>query len=128
MFDMRRAEYRVEEAYGKLLLHLWSEKRNWVRRVVGVAEETTDRLVLDVERFGQKKAARLIIAPPSRRAETHRDLQTARRAYSRYLKRLLQREFPRAKGEAVSAAADKRRSFSGLYTRARLSEGNRWWA
>lgn len=128
LFDLRRTEFRVEEAHGKLLLHLWSEERNWVRRVVGVAEKTGDRLVLEVERFGQKRPARLTIAPPSRRADIHRDRQTARRAYSRFLKRLLQREFPRAKVEAVSTAADKKRSFSGLYTRARLSEGNRWWA
>ncbi len=128
LFDLRRTEFRVEEAHDKLLLHLWSEERNWVRRVVGVAEETGDRLVLEVKRFGQKKPARLTIAPPSRRADIHRNRQTARRAYSRYLKRLLQREFPRAKVEAVSTAAGQKRSFSGLYTRARLSEGNRWWA
>ena len=119
LFDLRESHYRLEEAHGKLLLHLWSEERNWVRRVVGVAEETRERLVLEVERFG-RRPGRLAIATPRRRATVDRERAAARRKYIGLLRRLLQREFPRAR--------DLKLSFSGLYTRARLREGERWWA
>lgn len=128
LFDLRKTEFRLEEAHGKLLLHLWSEERNWVRRVTGIAEESPNRLVLEVERFGQKRPGRLTFAPPSRRMGPDRDRHSARRAYSRFLRRLLQREFPRAEVERMSTATDGKRSFSGLFTRACLRERNRWWA
>ncbi len=127
LFDLRQSHYRLEEAHGKLLLHLWSEERNWVRRVVGVAEETRERLVLEVERFG-RRPGRLAIATPRRRATVDRERAAARRKYVGLLRRLLQREFPRARVEGLSAARDLKLSFSGLYTRARLREGERWWA
>ena len=101
LFDLRQTEFRLEEAHGKLLLHLWSEERNWVRRVTGIAEESPDRLVLKVERFGQKRPGRLTVAPPSRRMGPERDRHSARRAYSRFLRRLLQREFPPGRNRAV---------------------------
>ncbi len=127
LFDLRESHYRLEEAHGKLLLHLWSEERNWVRRVVGVAEETRERLVLEVERFG-RRPGRLAIATPRRRATVDRERAAARRKYVSLLRRLLQREFPRARVEGLSTARDLKLSFSGLYTRARLREGERWWA
>ncbi len=126
LFDLRESHYRLEEAHGKLLLHLWSEERNWVRRVVGVAEETRERLVLEVERF-ERRPGRLAIATPRRRATVDRERAAARRKYVGLLRRLLQREFPRARVEGLSAARDLKLSFSGLYTRARLREGERWW-
>lgn len=128
LFDLSRTRYRLEEAHGKLLLHLWSEERTWVRRVLKLAEETPDRLVVEVARFGQRRPARLVFARPARRSGSPGDRNAARRAYGRFLRRLLQREFLRTKVEGLSTIADLRRSFSGLYTRARLCQGNRWWA
>lgn len=128
LFDLAEAQFRVEEARGKLLLHLWSPERNWVRRVVGVARESADRLVLEVERFGRAKPGKLIVAPARRRAEPDRERAAARRAYSGWLRRLLAREFPRTRLEGISTAADLKQSFSALYTRARLRDGERWWA
>lgn len=128
LFDLRETHYRLEEAHGKLLLHLWSPERNWVRRVVGIAEETPERLVVAVERFGQSRPGKLVVAAPRRRVSGDRGRPAARRKYSAWLRRLLAREFPRARLEGVSTAADLTRSFSGVYTRARLEEGNRWWA
>jgi len=128
LFELRDTHYRLEEAHGKLLLHLWSPERNWVRRVVGIAEETPDRLVVEVERFGQSRPGELVVAAPRRRVTGDRGRAAARRKYSAWLRRLLAREFPRARLEGVSTGADLTRSFSGVYTRARLVEGNRWWA
>ena len=128
LFDLRRSEFSVEETRGRLLLHLWSEERNWVRRVIGVSEQGDGRLEIDVERFGQSRPGRLSIASPTVRREATRDRQSARRSYSRFFRRLLEREFPGAEVDGLTSKADLKRSFSGLYTRARLREGRRWWA
>lgn len=128
LFDLRHTRFRLEEAHGKLLLHLWSPERNWVRRVVGIARETSDRLEVEVERFGQARPGKLVVAAPPRRPSHEHGRATARRKYSAWLRRLLKREFPRAHLEGMSTAPDLMRSFSGVYTRARLGEGQRWWA
>ncbi|HXE76499.1 MAG TPA: hypothetical protein VNN18_12815 [Candidatus Xenobia bacterium] len=124
LFDLRTAQFRLEENRGRLLLHLWSPQRNWVRRVLAIAEETPARLVLEVERFGRAGPARLVIAPPRRSTLSERERATARRHFSAWLARLLAREFPRARVEGLTTAADLKRSFSGLYTRAVLTEAN----
>ncbi len=129
LFDLRRTQFRLEENRGRLLLHLWSPQRNWVRRVLGIAEEGPERLVLEVERFGRGRPARLVVARPRRSALSERERAAARRQYCAWLSRLLAREFPRARLEVVTTTADLKRSFSGLYTRGRLGEpgGHHWW-
>lgn len=130
LFDFAQARYRLEESQGKLLLHLWSPERTWVRRIVGIAEESPERLVLRVERFGRAQPGRLLVASSrgGRRTPAERERAAARRRYSAWLGRLLAREFPGARLEGVSTAPDLKRSFSALYTRARLRQGERWWA
>ncbi|MBI4466179.1 MAG: hypothetical protein HY656_01960 [Acidobacteria bacterium] len=128
LFHLATTRFRLEESRGKLLLHLWSPERNWVRRVAGITRESSERLVLEVERFGRAKPGRLVVA----RARAGRPglapgRAAARRAYSGWLRRLLERECPGARLEGVSTAADLKRSFSGLYTRARLRLGEQWW-
>lgn len=128
LFDLRQTRFRLEEPHGKLLLHLWSPERNWVRRVLGIARESGERLELSVERFGRRQPGKLVVAAPGRRAAHDRERSVARRRYCAWLRRLLEREFPRVRLEGVSTAPDLKRSFSALYTRARLREGERWWA
>ncbi len=129
LFDLRQTQFRLEENRGRLLLHLWSPQRNWVRRVLGIAEENPERLVLEVERFGRGRPARLVVARPRRSALSERERTAARRQYCAWLSRRLTREFPRARLEGATTTADLKRSFSGLYTRARLGEpgGHHWW-
>jgi len=128
LFELRDTRFRLEELHGKLVIHLWSPERNWVRRILGITLETRDRLELEIERFGSGKPGRLVVAPPARRTSRPGDRTAARRKYSAWFRRLLAREFPRGQLEGISTAADLKRSFSGLYTRGRLREGSRWWA
>src|ERR1700722_2294150 len=54
IFDMRVAKYSLATEHGRCTLHVWSEDRNLVRRVIG----TTVRngvLKLSTHRFGQAK-------------------------------------------------------------------------
>lgn len=128
LFELPETRFRLEEAQGKLLLHLWSPEHNWVRRVLGIARESPDRLVLQVERFGRRTPGKMVVAAPRRRVGLERERTATRRKYSAWLRRLLAREFPRATLEGLSTAADLKRSFSAVYTRARLGAGGRWWA
>ncbi len=121
----REANYELRLEASKLLLHLWSAERNWVRWVLRVEEVVGgERLVLSVYRFGQRQPGRLVIAVPRLR----RVSDATRRKYRAFLRRLLAREFPQAQIEALTTAADLKNSFSGLYTRARLGAGKSWWA
>src|SRR5260370_7794784 len=60
IFDLSLARYSVSADHGKCLLHLWSDERNTVRRVLD-AETRKDALLLSVQRFGQGKPSRLEI-------------------------------------------------------------------
>jgi len=128
LFELEPGRFRLEETGGGLLLHLWSRERTWARRVAGIAEESADRLVLRVERFGRARPGKLIVSAARARPAPERERAAARRAYGGWLRRLLAREFPGGRLEGLSSAADLKRSFSALYTRARLRDGERWWA
>jgi len=128
LFDLQQTEFRLEESQGRLLLHLWSPERNWVRRIVGLAEQDDGALVLRVERFGRARPGKLVVARPRRRRKQAGDRSSERRMFAAWLRRLLEREFPRSTLEGLTTSPDLTRSFSGLYARARLREGERWWA
>src|ERR1039458_9401907 len=51
--------YEVRAQGGAALLHLWSAQRSLVRRVVRVAEESRERVVVEVVRLGHSRHAQL---------------------------------------------------------------------
>src|SRR5271168_2901286 len=74
LFDLTRAKYLLSGEYGKCLLHLWSDERNTVRRVLE-AEEKKGSLQLTVQRMGQPHPSKIEICrsldprtPTSRKA------------------------------------------------------------
>lgn len=120
LFDFSMARYSVS-GEGKCVLHVWSEERNIVRRVLDF--ETRPRMLrLSALRFGQSKPEVLEIS-----ADAGHHSPTAQRAsrvqYQKLLVRLLERECPGAKIESVSAKADLEHSFSPVYTRAVVRTG-----
>ena len=58
LFDLAQGHYSVSESSSKCLLHLWSEERNLVRRVLD-AERKAGSLVLSVMRFGKTNPTQL---------------------------------------------------------------------
>src|ERR1700749_2991545 len=52
VFDMRQAKHTLSTEHNRCTLHLWSEERNTVRRVVS-ATPRGGRLRLATQRFGQ---------------------------------------------------------------------------
>jgi hypothetical protein len=122
-FDLAQAKYSISGEYNKCLLHLWSEERNAVRRVLD-AEIKGSTLRLQVQRMGQSRATRLDIcrdrdqrSPVARRA--------ARVAYEARLRRALERNFPGWTIVRLTIAMDLERSFGPAYLRGWMRQGQR---
>ena len=120
-FDLNSARYSVSGEHGKALLHMWSEERNAVRRVLD-CESRNGTLKLMVQRFGQAKPTKIEIclgrdhrSPSARKA--------ARAAYENLLRRILEREHPGATIEPLRSTADLERSFSRVYARGVVRSG-----
>ncbi len=120
LFDFSSARYSVS-GEGKCVLHVWSEERNIVRRVLDL-EARPRVLRLSALRFGQSKPETLEICADAghRSAASQR---AARVEYQKLLVRLLEREYPGAKIESISSKPDLQHSISPVYTRAVLRVG-----
>ena len=118
-----RCEVRREGT--RTLLHLWSEERNLVRRVLRIAEQSAGHLVLEVQRFGRNKPGRLefICAGAERPAN-----RLAREKFRSRFRQLLSENFPDEQIDTLSTAPDLEHSFSGCYTRGLMHRGQRAWA
>jgi hypothetical protein len=120
LFDFATARYSVT-GEGKCVLHLWSEERNAVRRVLD-AELKAGVLHLSVLRFGQSQPTVLeICANTNQRTPTA--LRAIRTRYRQVFERVLRRQFPGYKLDSVSSRADLEHSCSPVYTRGLLRIG-----
>jgi len=122
LFDFASARYSLLTEHDKCVLHLWSQERNAVRRVVDL-EQKNGTLVLSVLRFGQARPAKLEICR-ERDQRTPSARKASREGYRRLLERALARNFPEWRLERASCAMDLERSFSPVYTRGELRHGN----
>jgi hypothetical protein len=107
------------------LVHLWSDEKNLTRRVVRVKEQTAERIVLEVQRFGRAKPGRLEFL----RKDSPRPAgRLTREQFRARFERVLAERFPDARVESATTAPDLEHSFSGMYVRGRMREGAREWA
>ena len=126
LFDMREARYSVSQEHGRCTLHLWSEERNLVRRIVA-AVSRKGSLRLQTLRFGQTRPDMLELATVGdRRTPTARD--TTRRRYAALLERVLQRQSPGWIADSFHVAMDLEQSFGPAYARGVLHRGQDAWA
>lgn len=121
VFDLAQSKYSISGERNKCLLHLWSEERNFVRRVLE-AEVKNETMRLAVQRLGQSKPTKLeICRERDRRTPTAK--RTARVAYQRVLQRVLQRHFSGLILDRLSTSMDLERSFGPVYARGLLHRG-----
>jgi hypothetical protein len=107
------------------VVHLWSAESNLTRRIVRVREQSPDRIVLEVRRFGRAKPGCLeFLRVDSRRAAG----RITREQFRARLRRSLAEHFPDATIESLTAAPDLEHSFSGVYVRGRMHERSHGWA
>jgi hypothetical protein len=114
-------QYEVRAEGEAALLHLWSAEQSLVRRVVRVAEESRDRVVLEVSRFGYPRNARLEFVADRAPRETRR---VEREQFSSRFRRLLTDHFPDETVESLATSADLHHSISGSYTRGLVRRGS----
>ena len=126
IFDLRTAKFSISTEYGRCTLHLWSEERNLVRRIVA-ATERSGVLRLDTQRFGHTQTKLLEIVS-SRERRTPATRESARSRYVPLLERMLERMFPEWKVAGFRAAMDLEKSFGPAYARGSLVRGNQAWA
>jgi hypothetical protein len=120
LFDFATARYSVS-GEGKCVLHLWSDERNTVRRVLD-AELKPRLLRLSVLRFGQSQPSVMEISA-DRDQRSAVALRAIRSRYKQVFERVLLREFPGYKLESVSNRPDLEHSCSPVYTRGLLRQG-----
>ncbi len=126
LFDLREAKYTLAVEHGRCTLHLWSEGRNLVRRVVA-AEARQKTLRLSTLRFGQARPTVLELAgDPDRRTPSTREATRVR--YVKVLERVLERAFEGWRAEAFRTAMDLEKSFGPAYARGLLVQGQKAWA
>jgi hypothetical protein len=126
VFDLRLAKHSISTEHERCTLHLWSEERNLVRRVVGVVERA-GVLRLATLRFGQAQT-KLLELVGSRETRTPTTRDTARSRYVKVLERVLGRGFEGWTCEGFRSAMDLEKSFGPAYARGVMVRGSQAWA
>ena len=121
VFNLEQAKYSVSGERNKCLLHLWSEERNVVRRVLDV-ESKGERLRVTVQKIGQARPTKLEICR-ERDPRTTSARKKARAVYQHTLERVLGKSFPELTLTHISNAVDLEKSFGPIYSRGLLKRG-----
>ena len=119
--------FELDERAGVLRLQAWDDRRNLVRRVIGIEQESRAKLVLRIERFG-KRTGTLSLADPNLAAGQHLTLRGARLEFRELFRRFLRRQYPNYKLMELTTEADLEHSLSPAYPRALLRQGASAWA
>lgn len=117
--------YEARQRGEVLLLNLWSDESNIVRRVLRIENESENNLALEVARFGRAKAGRLEFLTPAKAPARGRIL---REQFCSRFRELLARQFPDGELASLTTAADLEHSLSGNYARGIVRENSRAWA
>jgi hypothetical protein len=126
VFDLATAQHSLSTEHDRCTLHLWSEQRNLVRRIVS-ADVRAGTLRLATQRFGHAQTKLLeLVADRARRTPTARE--AARAEYLKLLEGALARHFGPWKPEGLRSAMDLENSFGPAFARGSLVRGNQAWA
>jgi hypothetical protein len=122
-FDLADSKYSISGEHHKCLLHLWSNERNFVRRVLD-AEVKATTLRLQVQRMGQTRPTRLdFCRDRDQRSPAAR--RVARVVYEPRLRRVLERNFPGWTVVRLTTSVDLEHSFGPAYLRGWMRQGQR---
>jgi len=117
--------YEVRAQGESALLHLWSAQQTLVRRVVRVVEESPERVVVEVVRFGHSRHAQLEFVAGGASREPRR---VGRGQFCDRLRQLLTDQFPDETVDSLVTSADLHHSLSGSYARGLLHRGSEAYA
>ena len=118
-------QFEVRRQGSYTLIHLWSEERNLVRRVLHVTECSAERVRLEVQRFGRSKPDTLEFICPDRARSAQRE---SREKFRERFRQLLDEQFPDEQIDSLSVSPDLEHSLSGCFVRGILHRGSQAWA
>src|ERR1700738_413014 len=107
-------QYRVRPQGNSTLLHLWGAQESLVRRVIRVAEQSPERVVLEVSRFGRARPAKLEFRPA---VPGYQSKRWGREQFRGRREQLLKDRFPDEIVDSLATGADFHHSISGSYAR-----------
>lgn len=116
-------QWSLSEWNGRLVLQAWDQRRNLVRKIIGLKERRRDRLCLTTERFHKAEAELQIadLAAPNGRELGRR---ISRMAFCERFHLMLARELPEWQIVDLSADANLEASLSTSFARAFLRRGS----
>ncbi len=121
---LHEGSYALSWRSGYLTLEVWTDERNLLRRITGLAGQSRSRVELTIERFG-KKTGTLTIQDASAPRVSDR---SSRLSYRESFRRSLMRQFAGWRIGDLTAEADLEHSLSPSYPRALLRQGTKGWA
>jgi hypothetical protein len=113
-------QYTVRAQGDTALLHVWGAQQSLVRRVVRVAEQSPERVVLEVLRFGRARPVNLEFRAAR---VVQKDRRLDREQFRSRLRQLLTDRFPDEIVDSLCTGADLHHSISGSYTRGLMHRG-----
>lgn len=126
LFDLHDARYTLSTEHDRCTIHLWSEEKNLVRRIVSFRPRKGS-LSLATLRFGQTKPKTLeLVSDPDRRTPSTREATRTR--YLPVIERALKTHFPHWAIEPFHTAMDLEKSFGPAYARGTMHQGQQAWA
>ena len=127
LIPISAGNFVLDSSRGVLRLQAWSERRNLVRRITGIEQESRGKLVLSIERFG-KRTGTLSLVDLGRPAGRDASLRSGRLEFREQFRRFLGRQFPLHRIAELTTEADLEHSLSPAYPRALLRQGSSCWA
>lgn len=115
--------WSISDWNGRLTLEAWDSERNLVRRITGLKDKRSDRLLLATERF-PRLAGELQIADLDAAHGRELERRSSRAAFRERFQLMLAREFPAWSLEEISAEPNLEQSLSPSYVRAFLRSGS----
>ena len=115
-------QYNVRAQGDGALLHFWGSQRSLVRRVLRVAEQSPERVILEVSRFGRARRAKLEFLAVV--ATAHGERRWVREEFRSRLQQLLTDRFPDEIVDSLATGPDLQHSLSGSYTRGLMHRGS----
>ena len=119
--------FALETHGGALSLQAWDDRRNVVRRVVGIEQQTRAKLVLKIERFA-KRPGTLTLADLGRPSGQDVALHSRRLEFRERFRLFLRRQLPDFHITALTTEPDLEHSLSPAYPRALVRRGSTAWA
>lgn len=120
--ELQEGKYAIEIRSGRLLVEAWDDGAHLCRRILSVQPGKNGILDCTSHRFGGKPG-KLSLLDLDRPQASRRMIIGGRHNFAEQFRHMLFRAFPRWEITALSSNSDLRRSFSGLFPRARLTKG-----